>query len=1074
MASPFLQAWPIVTGLPKANDKPQQTDRLAPPNRRCQLGALRCSPGPSNVQISTVRIGVRTLLLGMLALHWALWGEWAAARVYQCTDEAGRLVFSDRPCDGLASPSAEGPYRAGRLHTKPGPEETLTVSETLSADIRVPYWPAEPLDGAPAEFGVDKPKTFIPAPPTATSHSVLRQRDLLIDSRYSLDARYAFLLANRYANAQTYASRLPKNPAYYVRQLERALQDFLEAAGPGHDAVCFVKANLGTGYALRNQRARSESFLSEALTCWKQIPGTSPLSITAVERNLGTLHFLQSRDQEAQPLLRRALATYSGSLADCSDELHDVVETIAIIAVRHGRGQEAEQLIRTLRDRFAAELGDLSFQAVNATRLLADLYFSQGNFEQARDLYLSQMPSEPRSLESAKTASIDAMLASADIHARENRHHASGRLFRDATDGRERQLERLRGDGRVVMLRLLSIEALSGRYVEAGMRLHRLFEAHVGQQWRIPLQAQLAAVEVVRRLLAKDERMAALRLLLDLRAHVELPEWEGAVETLLGGDLVDDVDLHDLAFSLVYGSTDKAAGELAADFMLSTKRAGAAEIELLAKLARSTGDSRILGLIGEIAENRPRIAQASSGSSDAVTQRLLGELGLLTGAELRGANKGQDARGALAYKRYRQQANPSWQQVAAALPKHAALLELKRFHLIDFERPHLVGPRWLAVLIEPANGRGNPPRKFALTATERLDTLLLRLLGNPKGSVSRATASQIYGELFGMLDNILSRYPTLYIAPDGMLDLTPFARLVLPDGRYWLERQAVREVRSGRDLRATEQSPPGRNMLALGGVDFDVYPAAEPRPGNRQAGPGVALSRSLLKTRGALIRPDPHAKTPGFRALPNTTRETRVVAARFISGGHGRAKVLLGSNASEARIKALDAPPRVLHIATHGFFRNRDEMAPGSPLVQTGLALSGANRGIDGHSSLAGEDGLLTALEVQDLNLTGTELVVLSACETGRGEVDRAEGVYDLVRAFQIAGARNVLMTLWQLDDTLAADFMDDFYRIWLTKEGTHHPADALRETQLSWIRSRDPTKSDPRYWAPYVLVERR
>jgi len=85
--------------------------------------------------------------------------------------------------------------------------------------------------------------------------------------------------------------------------------------------------------------------------------------------------------------------------------------------------------------------------------------------------------------------------------------------------------------------------------------------------------------------------------------------------------------------------------------------------------------------------------------------------------------------------------------------------------------------------------------------------------------------------------------------------------------------------------------------------------------------------------------------------------------------------------------------------------------------------------------------------------------------------VDYSEGVYDLVRAFRIAGAHNLLMTLWHLDDRLAEEFMKDFYFNWFGDQN-RHPAQALQKTRLAWIRSKDPKRSDPIHWAPYVLIE--
>nr|VFK57389.1 MAG: CHAT domain-containing protein [Candidatus Kentron sp. TC] len=176
--------------------------------------------------------------------------------------------------------------------------------------------------------------------------------------------------------------------------------------------------------------------------------------------------------------------------------------------------------------------------------------------------------------------------------------------------------------------------------------------------------------------------------------------------------------------------------------------------------------------------------------------------------------------------------------------------------------------------------------------------------------------------------------------------------------------------------------------------------------------------------------------------------------------------------------KALPAPPRVLHLATHGFFLEKSDRTD-RPMTLSGLALAGANLGMKGETDPDGEDGILYALEAQNLNLEGTELVVLSACDTGKGEVDYSEGVYGLTRAFRTAGARNILMTLWPLHDELAKEFMVDFYRNWLSGASgpsgnptAKTPAEALRETRLAWIESKDERKCSPRYWAPYVLIE--
>lgn len=158
---------------------------------------------------------------------------------------------------------------------------------------------------------------------------------------------------------------------------------------------------------------------------------------------------------------------------------------------------------------------------------------------------------------------------------------------------------------------------------------------------------------------------------------------------------------------------------------------------------------------------------------------------------------------------------------------------------------------------------------------------------------------------------------------------------------------------------------------------------------------------------------------------------------------------------------SLTRPPHVLHLATHGFYR-KPESPLDRPMLLAGVSLAGANTALAGDS----HDGILYAVEAQGLNLEGTELVVLSACETAQGVIDYSEGVYGLVRALRTAGAGNVLVTLRPVGDAASRDFMTAFYRHWLAQPRSD-PAAALRATQRQYISENKP----PNIWEPYILV---
>jgi CHAT domain-containing protein len=180
--------------------------------------------------------------------------------------------------------------------------------------------------------------------------------------------------------------------------------------------------------------------------------------------------------------------------------------------------------------------------------------------------------------------------------------------------------------------------------------------------------------------------------------------------------------------------------------------------------------------------------------------------------------------------------------------------------------------------------------------------------------------------------------------------------------------------------------------------------------------------------------------------------------------------------ATEAHLKQLHSPI-ILHVASHGFFLSDQELTSElkkrgvqdqdlrvgeNPLLRSGIALAGAN---ERHSG-ANEDGILTALEVAQLDLHGTELVVLSACDSGIGDVQNGEGVYGLRRALVLAGAQTQVTSLWKVSDEATRTLMVDFYQRLLKGEGR---SAALRHAQLAMLAN--PELAHPYYWASFVPI---
>jgi CHAT domain-containing protein len=294
---------------------------------------------------------------------------------------------------------------------------------------------------------------------------------------------------------------------------------------------------------------------------------------------------------------------------------------------------------------------------------------------------------------------------------------------------------------------------------------------------------------------------------------------------------------------------------------------------------------------------------------------------------------------------------------------------------------------------------------------------------------------------------------TVYVSPDAALAAVPLQALPGNEpGRALIDDFLFVLVSMAQDL-VPSPAPParGKGALVVGGVDFGK---ARPR------GPRVA----------------------DFEPLPASADEATAIAARFGQDA------LLGSDATEARLRRDARGRRVLHLATHGFMRKdltsglrrrkagaaltegfERHIASGpDPMLLCGLAMAGAAAGDGG----GGDDGILTALEASTLDLGGCDLVVLSACETARGTAEAGEGVLGLVAGFRIAGAERVIGSLWKVHDEATRLLMARFYDGILRQEKPLSPAEALRDA-ARWVRTQQGTGGRafeaPRYWAAFV-----
>jgi len=338
--------------------------------------------------------------------------------------------------------------------------------------------------------------------------------------------------------------------------------------------------------------------------------------------------------------------------------------------------------------------------------------------------------------------------------------------------------------------------------------------------------------------------------------------------------------------------------------------------------------------------------------------------------------------------------------------------------------------------------------------------------------------NKIYNLIWNPLEPYLKGVEKVYISPSGELNKLAFHALPDTTGRLLCNKYDLIQLSSTREIALSKEDSSIETFALFGGVDYSLDTTEMLAMANEQ-------DAGIIPR--AIYRGDTTARGLTLSYLPGTMEEAIEIERECKTSGK-EVEVYSGKLATEENFRSLEESesPDVIHIATHGFYfpeektRDREErmrfmqteqenqfIYSPDPLVRSGLALAGANHAWKGEPLPKGvEDGILTARDVSRMNLMNTELVVLSACQTGLGDVKGSEGVYGLQRAFKMAGVRYLLMSLWKVPDESTKEFMVTFYKQLLSGE-------SIRETyQITQQVMSAKYPNDPFRWAAFVLVE--
>ena len=873
-------------------------------------------------------------------------------------------------------------------------------------------------------------------------------------------------LAGGRASAQAPSSPTapPVAPQERADQLKAKVAEIEQSAGPDDPALATALNDLAVFYFTQGDFASAEPLLRRTLTIRETALGADSLPTAQAINNLAQVLQERGRYTDAEPLLERSLNIYEKLRGSDHPDVATALNNLAGLYRLMGDYRRAEPLyVRALAIREAAA-GPEHASVAPALNNLGLMYQQEGNPTKARPLLERSLAVREKALGPDHPDVGRALNNLAVLSQEEGDLVEAERLYSRAIPIYEKAYGRAHPLVGQALNNLAVVYLLKGEYGKAGpaydeaLSIRRAALGPIHPDMSRALTSQAIFFDVTGRM------NEAIRLQTESADIVELN---------LGLILATGSEVQKLRYmETLTENTDITVSM----YWQSAPQNATAERLALTTLLRRKG--RVLDAVsGSLQTLRDRL----SPDDRLVLDKLSATRGQLSTLALRGPGRQDPQTFADDVRRleeeiqrierdvsarsaeYRSQSREvTIETVQSTIPSDAALVEFALYRPFNnrvAQRDKRFGPpRYVAYVLRRTGGPASVDLGDAQTIDRQVETLR-QMLRDPRSTGLRAAAQALHGAVVRPLPH-LEGARHLLISPDAALNLVPFAALLDPTGRYLLETREISYLTSGRDLlRLQEPAVPGGRPLVVANPAFDSPTSsatATPASGSSQR--AVDLSRAR------------------FTPLPGTAAEADALR-RLLPD----AEVLTGREANESAVKSAHGP-RLLHLATHGFFLGSNQRATSergrllvqaasldsgptvvieNPLLRSGLAFAGANQRDDGH----GGDGILTALEASSLDLWGTRMAVLSACESGLGETKPGDGVYGLRRALVMAGAESQVMSLWQVSDDATRALMTDYYTRLKAGEAR---SGALRQVQLEMLHST--TRRHPYYWASFIL----
>ena len=850
------------------------------------------------------------------------------------------------------------------------------------------------------------------------------------------------------------AGNYPEAETWYIK----AKNITEKQLGKEHLVFAVNLNSLGLLYYRMGNYEKAEPYYLEANRIKEKAWGRENPRFTGGRHNLGILYHEMGEYEKAEQIFSENLAIQEKILGREDRQYAASLNSLAILYDDMGNFQKAEVCFQEAIKLYSKIVGEDHPAYSYGLENLADLYLRTKKYEKAEEIYLKTISIRERTLGKEHPHYATTLDNLGLLKTQTGNHEAAEKLLLEAWAIRKKVLGEAHPEYAVSLYHLAGLYTATGIsdkvesfYIEArnvqknalGSE-HPQYSATIGDLARFYLTAK-QQVSTVPYLL--ENSFLSKKLIRRAITHLSEQEMQSYLASFQqNADLL-------FTFNHLFNSPEILSASF--DHVLFHKGFLLSNAIQLEKILTAAPDDLQQDFFEWKALQRQLSGQYSLAFSERgnveILERQLNDLEKNLAHQLNGFGETQR--------------DVSWKEVQGRLSKDEAVIEFIRYNLLNLENRDSI--HYGALVLKPGS---ESPLFISLFQEKQIVNLnaIRNLYADQKTGAQPNLEELVWRPLAAHLNGI----KTIYYAPSGLLHRVNLGAIPINKTETIGDHFALHRINTSRQLvlptPAQSQNPPEAQLF--GGIEYD--PVAKETP----ADPGAADAQVSGGSLGSAYR---SLRDEGWPYLAWTKKEVEEIQ-RIVEKDGVHATLWQGKSGSEENFKQMGMAtpsPKILHLATHGYFfpdvdttATTGFRASGHPLIRSGLILAGANTVWQGKSmSEPLEDGILTAHEIAQMNLKHTELVVLSACDTGLGELKGNEGVYGLQRAFKLAGARYIMMSLWKVSDRQTYEFMTAFYREWLEK-GMEIPA-AFQAAQHR-MREQYSTPFNPSFWAGFILSE--